>query len=165
MYLIEAVRVVDYFNKLSAEKKNALPIKVYYALRKVVRALSDDVNSFSDIREEGIKSIRETYFSEEKSDPVSVPAKDDSGNDVYDEEGNQVFEDARQVKPEFLEDYRIAMETLNSKLNELGTEKNTYEYNYVDIGDMVTNLPSNTPLDADDIDILDAIFTETVYRD
>ena len=57
---------------------------------------------------------------------------------------------------------RTGAVAVEEKLNEIANEKNTYEYNSVDIGEMVAELPNNTPLNAEDLDILDEIFTENV---
>lgn len=162
LYLLEALTITNYFDNLSKEKRDALPLKVYYALKKVVKKLSDDVNQFKEVRDEEIKKIRDDFFSEEKSEETMIPKVDDKGNPVLDENGNQVAESGRKIKSEFIEDYSAAMRNLEEKLNEIASEKNTYEYNSVDIGEMVAELPNNTPLDAEDLDVLDEIFTENV---
>ena len=161
LFLIEAINITSFYNNMDEEKKNALPLKVYYGLKKVVNKLQGDVKQFEEVRDEEIKKIRDIYFSEEKSEETAIPRVDENGEPVLDENGNQLTDTGRKVKDEYIDEYKIAMDTLNEKLQEIAMEKNTYEYNWVDIGEMVENLPDDTPLERSDIDILDAIFEET----
>lgn len=162
LYLLEALTITDYFNNLTKEKKDALPLKVYYTLKKAVKKMSDDVTQFTEVRDEEIQKIRDNYFSNEKSEETMIPKIDNDGNPVLDNDGNQVTEAGRKIKEEYIGEYTEAMRNLETKLNEIAHEKNIYEYNSVDIGEMVANLPNNTPLEASDLDILDEIFTENV---
>lgn len=161
LFLIEAINITGFYNNMSEEKRNALPLKVYYGLKKVVNKLHSDVSQFEEFRNDEIKKIRDIYFSDEKSEETDVPKVDENGEPVLDNDGSQVTEVGRKIKDEYIDEYKIAMDTLNEKLQEIVMEKNTYEYNWVDIAGMVENLPDDTPLTKDDIDILDAIFDET----
>lgn len=161
LFLIEAINITSFYENMPEEKKNALPLKVYYGLKKVVSKLQPDVRQFEEVRDEEVKKIRDIYFSEEKSEETVIPKTDENGEPVLDENGNQLTDTGRKVKDEYVDEYKIAMDTLNEKLQEIAMEKNTYEYNWVDIGEMVENLPDDTPLTRGDIDILDAIFDET----
>ena len=156
-YLIEAINIVDYYNKISAEKKNALPLKVSYAFKKAVDKMTPDVRRFEEFRDEEFKKIRDIYFTEERSYECQIPKVDDNGNPVLDENGNQETAEGRKLKDEWQEEYSLAVQALDEKLKEIVVEKNTYEYNGVNVADMVENLPDDTPLQAADIELIDTI--------
>lgn len=156
--LIESINIIKYFNNLTEEKKNALPLKVYYNLKKVISKMTPDVQQFEEFRDNELQKIKEAYFVDEKSDECMIPKLDAEGNEMKDADGNVITEAGRKLKAEYEESYRYAINALEENLREIVKEKNVYEYNYVDVAEMVDNLPDDTPLDTLDIDILDAIF-------
>ena len=156
-YLIEAINIVSYFNKLDAEKKNALPLKVSYAFKKAVDKMAPDVRRFEEFRDEEFKKIKDIYFTEERSYECKIPKVDEKGEPVIDSDGNQETEDGRKLKPEWEEEYTLAVQSLDEKLKEIVLEKNTYEYNGVNVAVMVENLPDDTPLQSSDIELIDTI--------
>lgn len=161
LYTIETLNITKWFNEMSQEKKDALPLKVHYYLKKAVNVMADDVKSFEELRDSEMQKIRDIYFSEEKSDECDVPMKDDNGEIMKDPDGNEVTEKGRKIKPEYEEAYNDAIQMLDDKLKEILFEKNTYEYKKADVGEMIENLPDDSPLKNTDIDIIDAIFDET----
>lgn len=161
LYTIETINITKWFNELSQEKRDALPLKVHYYLKKAVNSMADDVKSFEELRDGEMQKIRDIYFSEEKSDECDVPQTDDNGEQIKDADGNPVTEKGRKIKPEYEEAYRDALDALDEKLKEILFEKNTYEYKKADVGEMIENLPDDSPLKNTDIDIIDAIFEET----
>lgn len=161
LYMIECLNITKWFNELSQEKKDSLPLKTHYYLKKAVNALASDVKSFEELRDNEMQKIRDIYFSDEKSDECDVPKMDENGEPMKNTNGKIVTEKGRKVKPEFEESYKDAIDMLDNKLKEILFEKNTYEYNKADVGEMVENLPDDTALKNTDIDIIDAIFEET----
>ena len=53
-----------------------------------------------------------------------------------------------------MDDYRKAIDDLNSKLNEIVVEKNEVEISCVDFDEFVENLPDDTKLDIQDLTML-----------
>lgn len=161
LYTIETINITKWFNELPQDKKDALPLKVHYYLKKAVNVMADDVKSFEELRDNEMQKIRDIYFSEEKSDECDVPKNDDNGEPLKDADGKIITEKGRKIKPEYEESYKDAIEALDEKLKEILFEKNTYEYKKADVGEMIENMPDDSPLKNTDIDIIDAIFDET----
>ena len=55
--LIEVLNLVNYFNNLPVEKKNALPLKVHYAFKKFIDKITPDAKRFEEFRDEELKKI------------------------------------------------------------------------------------------------------------
>jgi hypothetical protein len=157
---METLNVVVWANQLSKEKMDAIPLKVKYALKKIVSKLDPDAKAFEEFRNQEFERIRNKYFTDEKSYKKTETVMDENDEPVVDENGIEQTREILVVKDEFLNDYQDEIKLLNEKLNEILLEKNTYEYNKCDIEDMVNNLPDDTPLEWDDINLLDALFTE-----
>lgn len=157
-YLIDAINIVDFFNKLPQHKKNGIPIKVHYALKKAVGKMTPDVRHFEDIRDDEVREIQAKWFTDENTIEYDAPKLDEDGNEVKDENGNVITEAMRRLKDDVIPKYQEEINELEQKLKELVLEKNEYDIKDIDIEDMVNSLPDDTPLENTDIDMLDVIF-------
>ena len=157
---METLNVVAWANQLSKEKTDAIPLKVKYALKKIVAKLDPDAKAFEEFRNQELERIRDKYFTDEKSYKKTETVMDENDEPVKDENGVEQTREMLVIKDEYLHDYQDEIQMLNEKLNEILVDKNIYEYNSCNIEDMVNSLPDNTPLEWTDIDILDALFTE-----
>lgn len=157
-YLIDAINIVDFFNKLPQHKKNGIPIKVHYALKKAVGKMAPDVRHFEDIRDDEVREIQAKWFTDENTIEYDAPKLDEDGNEVKDENGNVITEAMRRLKDDVIPKYQEEINELEQKLKELVLEKNEYDIKDIDIEDMVNSLPDDTPLENTDIDMLDVIF-------
>lgn len=136
---IEVVNVVAAINQIlsDANKVKDLPIKFRWALKKNLTALNPTVKDFEEFRQELVNELQEEYFNEEKSHIE----KDENDNEV------------RKVNDEFMEEYDNKVQELNGKLQELLAEKNEYSIHTVDMDTFVEELPKDTALEFDDIEI------------
>lgn len=160
LFLIEAINVCGWANQLSEEKLNKIDFKIRWALKKTIAKLLPDVQEFEKMREEEFKKIQLKYAGDDKSIETIENVKDEKGNDVLDENGNIKTNTLRKVKPEFLEEYNAEIASLNTKLNEVLMEKNTYEFATADVDAFVNSLDDLAPLEFSDLEMLQAILGE-----
>lgn len=160
MYLIEAVNVVYWYNQLGEDRLNELDFKIRWALKKAINKMLPDVKDFESMRDEEMKTLQAKWFDEEHSEEYMESVKDENGNEVKDEDGNVQTQQMRKVKDEYVEDYQKDINALNSKLNEILAEKNTYEYNSADVDTFVSNIGDPKYLKFEDCEMLDAILTD-----
>ena len=159
---LETLNIVAWANQLTKEKMDVIPLKIKYALKKVITKLDPDVKAFEEFRNGEFDRIRNKYFNDEKSERKMETITDENDDPIFDENGAEQTREVLVIKDEYLHDYQDEIQILNEKLNEILIERNTYEYNTCDIEDMVNNLPDDTPLEWTDIEILDELFTEGV---
>lgn len=141
-YNVEIINLLPAINKVlkDKEKTKDLPIKFRWTLKKNLQALSPTVVSFNEFKQELIDELQNEYFNEEKSHEDTLET----------DEGTQKF---RKVNDEYMEEYKAKVEELNEKLRELLDEKNEYEIRTVDLDDFVDNLPDDTALKFEDIEL------------
>lgn len=141
---IEVINVSSAVNQLlqNEDKVKALPIKFRWALKKNMTKFVDTVKNFEDFRDELIEELQKDYFNDEKSYQVTNEKEDGS------------VETGLQIKEEYLDEYQKRVDELNEKLRDVLNERNVYEINTVDLDSFVDNLPEDTALEFEDIEIL-----------
>lgn len=159
--VLNAINCVTFYNQvLSGDNSlDALPLKIKWALKRAVEKMAPDVTAFEELREKEITKVRDIYFDEEHSFKKVMPKLDDSGNPVIDNEGNPVEEEVLQVKDEYIDEYKEAITKLNEKLTEITTEKNTYEYNGINMDDYIDSI-DDSKISFEAINMIDAILGE-----
>lgn len=159
IYVLEAVNIVAFFNQMTKETMDALPLKVKWNLKRAIEKMMPDVKAFEEVRDAENQKIRDVYFDDTHSESVMIPKKDNEGNPVLDENGAEVLEEGRQVKDEYLEEYQKAVGELNKKLEEILTEKNTYEYNSLNLDDYIDSIDDKV-VSFETLSMIDAILQE-----
>lgn len=159
---MEVINIVSWIESLSEEKLNTVPIKIKFNLKRVFNKLIPDAKQYEDFRNEEIKKIQAEYFNDEKSNKVLQTITDEKGEPVLDDDGKAKTQEVYQIKEEYSDELNTAISDLNKKLDQILKEKNTYEYNSIDIDSFVENMPEDSPLEWNDINMLDALFTEEV---
>lgn len=157
---LEVLNIIAWFNQLPKEKADAIPIKIKYALKKVINKIEPDAKQFEEFREQETMRIKDKYFTDEQCNRVAQTIVDKDGNPVVDENGVEQTEEVLVIKDEFKDALQDEIDTLNEKITEILQEKNDYEYNGADVASMVDNLPDDTPLEWDDINIIDGLLSE-----
>lgn len=142
LYNIEIINILPAINKVleDKEKTKDMPIKFRWALKKNLQAFSSTVKSFDEFKQELIDELQSEYFNEEKSHEETMET----------DEGTQEF---RKINDEYMDEYKAKVEELNEKLRELLGEKNEYEIYTYDMDDFVANLPDDTALKFEDIEL------------
>lgn len=160
----EVLNIAAFYAQLNNEENKAkadeIGVKVRWALKKAVSTMAPDVKQFEEFRDSEVQKIREEFFSEEKSQSVERPEVDEKGNQKLDEDGNILMQTVQEVKPEYVDDYKKAIDTLNESLNEIAKEQHTYEYNGIDMDAFISKLPDEMVLTFDDLNLLDAVLGE-----
>lgn len=157
---LEVLNIVAWYSQLSDKKQSELPMKLRFYLKKFITKISEDAKEFEVFRDQEVKNLQNKYSSDEKSHEEASPVLDNDGNPVVEDDGTNKTEMIRKVNDEFIEEYQLDVQNLNSKISELLNDKNTYEVTTYDIEKMVEGLPDDTALEFEDINILDAIFTD-----
>lgn len=157
---IEAANVVAFFNQ-NAEESKKLPLKIRWALKRNIDALIPNVQNMDKFKTDVNEELRAEFFSEEKSDAIMIPQTDENGNPVKDEDGNEVLQEGRKVKPEFEEEFREKAEKLNKEMQELLVEKNVYEISTIDVDAFVESLPDDTEISFEYVEMLSFMDAKT----
>lgn len=160
LYVVEAVNCVAFYNQLinNKETMDKLPLKIKWNLKRAIEKISVDAKAYEEFRDTELQKIRDVYFDETHANKTMLPELDESGNPVVDDDGNEVMKDGLQVKDEYLEEYQKAIGELNSRLDEILKEQNTYEYNGVNIDDYIDTIDESIGFDT--LDMIDAILGE-----
>ena len=153
---LEVLNIVGFINQFTADpdKMDYLPLKFKWDLSKNMKKLTPIAREYEEFRDKEINSLRSKYFDIEHSDEIMQPKIGADGEPEIDEDGNQVTEPARQVKEEFMDEYKDVVNQLNNKLNEIVMELNTVELNCVDLDAFVESLPDDTKIDFQDLNML-----------
>ena len=160
--LVDTITVVSYIDNLSAEKRNSIPLKIYYKIKQAVDKMRNAKKEFEELRDEKMEGLRRRYFTDENTYECEVPQMDENGKEILDKDGNPVLTTGRKLKDEFIDKYQNELNKLGEKFQEVLLTKNTFEYDRVDVGELIDSLPSDTPIESTDIDILDFIFSNPV---
>lgn len=139
LYTLEVVNLMAEIKKIldNEEKAGALPIKFRWELKKTISELMPTVKNFEEFRQELVDELQKEYSGDDKSHVETM------------EDGTE----SRKVNDEFLGEYEKRVNELNAKLQEVLTEKNEYTIHTVDMDAFVENLPDDTPLEFNDIEI------------
>ena len=141
-YTMEVVNIYTWGTEFLANEAKAskLPIKIRYAIKRGISKIEHDAKLWIEFRDNELARLRTTWFDEEHSVETEIPKYDEAGNPVLDEDGNQIMEQGRKIKDEYIEDLQAASAELQNKLNELLVERNTYDISTVNMDAFVESL-------------------------
>ena len=161
LYVLEAVNIIGYFNQLDKDSMEALPLKVKWTVKRAMDKMIPDVKAFEEFRDAESAKSRDKYFDETHTEKVMVPKMDADGKPEHDEDGNEVLEEGLKIKDEYLDSYEEEIKDLNKKLEDILRERNTYEYNRIDIDDYIDSIDEKA-VDFTTLSLIDEIFKEEV---
>lgn len=153
---LECLNIYAFLNQFTAnsEKMDCLPLKFKWNLTKNMKKLAPISQEYEEFRNSSLSSLQSSWFDEEHSVEIMQPKIGADGKPEVDETGAEVTEAARKIKEEYMDDYRAAVDELNSKLNEIVMEQNEMELSCVDFDEFVESLPDDTKLDIQDLTML-----------
>ena len=156
LYLIEAQNICGFYNQEKDNHLKELPIKIQWAILSAVKQLQPKVQEFEEFRNKLTNDLQQEYFSDEsnKCEETQVPQTDENGENVIDDTGAVVMQDARKIKDEFMEEYQAKVNELNAELQNLMIEKTEYEFKGFDLDKVVEGLPDDTKITIDDINMI-----------
>ena len=156
LYLIEAQNICSFYNQEKDNHLKGLPIKIQWNILSAVKQLQPKVQEFEEFRNKLTNDLQNEYFGDdsEKWEETQIPQTDGNGENVIDENGAVVMQDAKRIKEEFLGDYQKKVDELNGELQNLLVEKTEYEFKGFDLDKMIENLPDDTEITIDDINMI-----------
>ena len=137
---------VLWFNQLPKERLDLFNIKLKWAIKKAYTQFLPVSQNFEELRDQEYKNINEKYFNDEKSVVTTIEEKDS--------DGNPISKQGRKVKDEYMDEYKIAFDELNTKLIEILKAESEYTLDAVDIDSYIGSLPDDTQLSYEDIDMI-----------
>ena len=151
----EIVNVIAYVEKfMSEDMKKALGLKPRYYFDKNVKKISGIARDFEEYRDKTIKELQSEYFDDTHSTIFYETVKDENGEPIKNKDGSEQTQEMRKVKPEYMNDYEEKVKEINGKLSELLLDRNSVELYCIDMDEFVENLPDDTPIDFDCLNIL-----------
>ena len=153
---LEILNIVAFINAFTSnsEKIDCLPLKFKWNLSKNFKRLAPIAQDYEAFRDKEIQEMQKAWFDEEHSDEFMQPKLDADGNPMKDESGAEITEPARKIKDEFIDEYIKVRDDLNKRLTEIVSESNMVEITTVDFDEFVDNLPDDTKLDIQDLNML-----------
>ena len=148
--ILEIESIVEYYKKLRADdstknKFSVFGIKTQWNLKKNMDILSQAVASYEEFKNEKEKELNEKYFNDEKSDPTQV-------KQIVNGEETEV--PGRQVKKEYMEEFKKEHMQMITELYKLSSEKVTLELFPINLDHEIENIADDTGLTMDDLDFL-----------
>ena len=162
---IEVLNIVGFINQMPKEKADELPLKFRWNLKKNIDKLSPIAESYENFRDEQVRELQAKWFDEEHSEEIAQPKIGADGKPEVDENGDEITEQARRIKDEFMDDYRKEVSEINSKLNEIAYEDNEVEIITADFDALIDALPEDSKVGFDDISMLSFMDTTTNVKE
>lgn len=150
--IYEIDNIVRYYkqNRENAKTKNkydVLGILTQYNIKRNMDIMENAVESFVEFREEKENELNRNYFNEDKSFETMVKQV---------ENGEEKEVPGRQVKEEYLEDFKKEQTKMLTELYKLASEKVTLELYPINLDDELPLLGNShdTGLGMDDLNFL-----------
>ena len=151
--IFEADAMINYYKKIrndqtSKDKFNVFSLGTQWNIKKDVDELIKAISSYAEFRDEKRKELNEKYFNEEKSEETTV-------TQMVDGEEKEVT--ARQIKSEYIDEFKSENTDLLNELLKLASEKVTVNLVSIDIDNEVFLLESkniDNDINMDDLDFL-----------
>jgi len=151
--IFEADAMINYYKKIrndntSKDKFNVFSLRTQWNIKKDIDELIKAISSYTEFRDEKRKALNEKYFNEEKSEETTV-------TQMVDGEEKEVT--ARQIKSEYIDEFKSENTDLLNELLKLASEKVTVNLVSIDIDNEVSLLESkniDNDINMDDLDFL-----------
>ena len=144
---IEVINIVSFINNvMTDEQKNALPTKVKWYLKKNMDKLVPITKNFEEFRDGEVVTLQKDWFTDEKSEEYTEVKKGENDEDIN--------VPMRKIKAEYMDEYNNAVNELNAKLQEILMDNNVVEIATFDMDSFVENMPDDSPVDFDCLNIL-----------
>lgn len=159
LMVLEMMNIIAWYNMATngqdeelkakiATQISELPMNVRFKLKRNIRRLIE--NGAAQDYEEMQNELRSKFFDEEHSDEYEDTQKDADGNEVLDENGEPIKQSLRRLKDEYVEEYTKALQDLQK----IAVKREEVALDLVDLGEIVENLPDDTSIDMDCLDML-----------
>lgn len=152
--IFEADAIINYYKKVRNDKTlkdkfNVFSLGTQWNIKKNIDELIKAISSYIEFRDEKRKELNEEYFTEEKSEEATV-------TQTIDGEEKEVT--VRQIKPDFVEEFKTKNTELVNELLKFASEKVIVDLVFIDIDKEISLLESkninNIDINMDDLDFL-----------
>jgi hypothetical protein len=162
---LEIIGILSYFRGVEKDELNELPLKTRWYLKKNLDILKKHAKTFEEFRDTQAEDLEKKWSTEEFAIKIEEQKKREDGTLVYDPKGNPVYDEKWQVKEEYKESYQEELAAINNKLVEIAKEKIYVAVSVINLDEFVENLPDDSKLTFDTIDMLTFMDTTTnVYN-
>ena len=136
--LINAQGICAWYDAFSQEKNKALPLRVQWNLLSNIKELRKDVGKFTDLRNSFIDNLNKEYFGDDKSY-------------IYQ---NEKGEDVRRIRDEYYDEYKTKVDEANKVIFDASLEENEYEFRVIDVEKLIDEIPTDSGIQLEDIEIM-----------
>ena len=150
--VFEIDNIVKYYrgireNELMKNKFNIFSITTQYSIKKNMDIMAEATASYTEFREEKEKELHENYFNDEKSFETMIKQI---------ENGEEKEVPGRQVKDEYMDEFKKVQTEMLTELYKLASEKVTLELYPIDLDEEIQNIDkdTHTKINMDDLDFL-----------
>lgn len=150
--VFEIDNIVKYYrgireNELMKNKFNIFSIATQYSIKKNMDIMAEATASYTEFREEKEKELHENYFNDEKSFETMIKQI---------ENGEEKEVSGRQVKDEYMDEFKKVQTEMLTELYKLASEKVTLELYPIDLDEEIQNIDkdTHTKINMDDLDFL-----------
>lgn len=151
--ILNAVNLVAHYKKIRENEKDKLDVfslNAKWNLKKNMDILTKAIASYEEFRIEEDKKINDKYFSDQYSDPTTIKK-------VIEGEEKEI--PGRQVKSEYMQEYKEARLKFIEELSQLAAEQISVEIFLIDFQTEIDELNKNKHIDTsclkmDDLDFL-----------
>ena len=150
--VFEIDNIVKYYrgireNELMKNKFNIFSIATQYSIKKNMDIMAEATASYTEFREEKEKELHENYFNDEKSFETMIKQI---------ENGEEKEVPGRQVKDEYMDEFKKVQTEMLTELYKLNSEKVTLELYPIDLDEEIQNIDkdTHTKINMDDLDFL-----------
>ena len=150
--VFEIDNIVKYYkgireNELMKNKFNVFSIATQYSIKKNMDIMTEATASYTEFREEKEKELHDNYFNDEKSFETMVKQV---------ENGEEKEVPGRQIKDEYLDEFKKVQTEMLSELYKLASEKVTLELYPINLDEEIQNIDkdTHTKINMDDLDFL-----------
>lgn len=148
---LEVDAIVNYYKKIRndeslKDKFNVFSLGTQWSIKKNIDNLIKEISSYIEFRDEKKRELSDKYMTEEKSEETTVI-----------QDGKTVS--ARQVKPEYMEEFNAENTKLINELLKFASEKVTVDLVPIDIDNEISlleskNINDDININMDDLDFL-----------
>ena len=151
MSIADIKMVLDYYKKERSDEKtkdkfNIFSLSTQWNIKRDIDIMTAQISDFIAFTEEKVIALKDEYvMNDEKGQQITVKQMVD---------GKEKEVPARQVKPEYMDEFTTKYQEIQMALLELAKEQKEFDIYVIEFDAEVSNLKDDTSLNLDDIAFL-----------
>ncbi|RHK98151.1 hypothetical protein [Blautia obeum] len=151
MSIADIKMVLDYYKKERSDEKtkdkfNIFSLSTQWNIKRDIDIMTAQISDFIAFTEEKVIALKDEYvMNDEKGQQITVKQMVD---------GKEKEVPARQVKPEYMDEFTTKYQEIQMALLELAKEQKEFDIYVIDFDAEVSNLKDDTSLTMDDVEFL-----------